>query len=337
MLADDEPLGRSEAIELASLRGPGVFELLSWASRVRRAHFGDEVKFCSIVAGKVGGCSEDCKWCAQSARYPTGVPTAPARSSGDEMARAAAEAAGNGAASFGIVNSGRRPGEVDLQAIEQAMGALRDNEGLQCCASLGHLDAPTARRLYAAGMRRYNHNLETSRRLYGEMVTTHTYDDRLAALAAARNAGMGLCCGGIFGLGETWADRVDLALTLRNEVHPDVTPLNFLHAIDGTPMADAETLSPIECLHIIALFRMLLPAVDLKVAGGREVNLRDMQSWIFHAGATSCLVGNYLTTIGRDARADRRMVADLGLELVRRFSRETPPEEATIDTVDAES
>ena len=128
---------------------------------------------------------------------------------------------------------------------------------------------------------------------------------------------MSLCCGGIFGLGESWDDRVDLALTLRDEVHPDVVPLNFLHPIPGTPLEKARPLAPMEILTIIAVFRLVLPRVDLKVAGGREVNLRDMQSWIFHAGATSCLIGNYLTTQGRPAEEDLQMIADLGLAVVK--------------------
>ncbi len=319
-LADERP-GRPEALRLAAAGREAPDELLYWAHRVRQAHFGNEVKFCSIAAGKVGGCSEDCKWCAQSGRYPTAAGESPRRASAAELARAAAEAGRAGAAHFGIVNSGRRPSPADIEAIERTAPAIGRDGAMTACASVGELDADSAGRLAAAGVRHYNHNLETSRRFYAKVVTTHTYDDRLRTLSVARQAGLELCCGGIFGLGETWEDRIDLALTLRDEVRPAVTPLNFLDPIPGTPLADSHDLTPGECLRIIAVFRLLLPTVDLKVAGGRLVNLRDLQSWMYYAGATSCLVGNYLTTCGRDSETDRQLVADLGLTLVHAFSR----------------
>jgi len=317
-----ESLGRLEAMRLARAPADELPDLLYWAHRVRASRFGDEVKFCSIGAGKVGACSEDCKWCAQSAHYAATIPAAVQRTETAALCEAARQAAANGASSFGVVNSGRKPTQTDLDAVGAFVDGVGDGGGVEFCASLGELDDDAARRLADMGVRRYNHNLETSRPFYGEMVTTHTYDARLATLAAARGAGLGLCCGGIFGLGETWTDRIDLALTLRDEVGPDVTPLNFLHPIEGTPLADADPLTATECLKIIAVFRLVLPAVDLKIAGGRERNLRDLQSWMFYAGATSCLLGNYLTTCGRDPAADRRMAADLGLRVVGRFSCE---------------
>jgi len=320
-----EAISRDEALRLAVCPHADLPDLLYWAHRVRTNRFGDEVKFCSIGAAKVGACSEDCKWCAQSSHYATHIPSGVQRTDADALCEAARQAAADGASSFGVVNSGRTPTERDLDDVGAAVAGIGDSGGVMACASLGDLDEPTARRLASMGVRRYNHNLETSRRFYGQMVTTHAWDCRLATLAAARAAGLGLCCGGIFGLGETWDDRVDLALTLRDEVRPDVTPLNFLHPIPGTPMGDVTPLAPAECLKIIAIFRLMLPTVDLKIAGGREQNLRDLQSWIFYAGATSCLVGNYLTTTGRDPAADRRMVADLGLRLVSRFSCEGDP------------
>jgi biotin synthase len=213
-----------------------------------------------------------------------------------------------------MVNPGRRPQEGDLRSLEELNEKLR-LEGLPpACASLGELNEPTAMRLRAAGVVRYNHNLETSRSHFGHMVTTHSHDDRLATLRAARAAGMALCCGGIFGIGESWDDRIELAFTLRDQVQPDVVPLNFLDPRPGTPLAHVKTLSPLECLHIIALFRFVLPTVNIKIAGGRRL-LLDLQSWVFHAGASSLMVGDYLTTTGRDAATELRMVADLGLEL----------------------
>ena len=153
--------------------------------------------------------------------------------------------------------------------------------------------------------------------MYARMVTTHAFEDRLATLDAARRAGISLCCGGLFGLGETWDDRIEMALILREKVKPAVVPMNFLNPIPGTPLARAQPLAPMEILRIIAIFRLAMPDVDVKLAGGREVNLRDMQSWAFHAGSTSTMVGNYLTTTGRTAEEDLQMLQDLGLRVVR--------------------
>jgi biotin synthase len=205
--------------------------------------------------------------------------------------------------------------------VVAAASEIRERHGgeIYICASLGELTPQQANRLAEAGVTRYNHNLESSRRFYPNVVSSHSYDDRLATLAAARQAGIGLCCGGIFGLGETWEDRVDLALTLREQVGPKIVPLNFLSPIPGTPMEHATPLTPPEILAIIAIFRLALPAVDLKVAGGRETNLRSLQSWIFHAGATSIITsvtGKYLTTPNQGAAADLQMIRDLGLEIV---------------------
>ncbi len=296
-------------------------DALYWANAVRTDRFGRQVKLCSIAAGRTGGCGEDCKWCAQSRRVSP--PAEPVRTTPECIADAADQASARRAASFGVVNSGRRPARRDLDEVATAAEIItgRCEETLQICASLGELTPDEARRLVEAGVTRYNHNLETSRRFFPSVVGSHCYDDRMATLRTAREAGMGLCCGGIFGLGESWDDRIDLALTLRDEVRPDVVPLNFLNPIPGTALADIPRLAPTEALGIVALFRVAMPDVDLKIAGGREVTLRDLQSWMFHAGVTSCLIGNYLTTLGRDAQQDLQMIDDLGLEVVREFNR----------------
>jgi biotin synthase len=318
-LGPDQGLSRPDLLELARLGAEHPWDIIHCAREVRFANFGDKVAFCSIVAGKSGSCSEDCKWCAQSAidRHDA----APARkTAADHVLEAAGVAARiNQAGCFCIVNSGRGPTQEDLAQVAHlstVITASHSREGLRASASLGELNDEQARRLADAGVVRYNHNLETSRRFYGTLVSTHSYAQRLATLAAARRAGMKLCCGGIFGMGETWEDRIDLALTLRDQVGPDIVPLNFLMPLAGTALETRKPLEPLEILTIIALFRLALPRTDLKIAGGRN-NLRDMQSWIFHAGATSCLVGNYLTACGRDINADLQMVKDLGLEVVR--------------------
>lgn len=311
------PVGRNELLQVAERARRCPLDLFYWARRVRQAVFGRDVKLCAIVPGKLGGCSGDCKWCAQSAVGAAGL-TPPQRSSTDDIRQAAVAATRDRASSMGIVNSGREPTEQDLDEVVRAARAVADepHADLQLCASLGALTEPQARRLAAAGVRRYHHNLETSRRFYPRVVSTQDYDRRIETLAAARAAGMMICCGGLFGLGETWEDRVDLAMALRDRVRPDVVPLNFLVPIPGTPLGERSPMAPLEALTVIAIFRLAMPTTDLKVAGGRETVLRDLQSWIFHAGATSCMVGNYLTTAGRDADADLKMLADLDLRIV---------------------
>jgi len=310
---------RDELLECAYLadEGPSHYELLHHANLIRVKHFANTVRLCSIGAGKIGACSEDCKWCAQSAAFSPGRTQAKLTATGD-LVDAACTARRNRASSFGIVNSGLKPGESDFRSVLDAAGRIEQSVGgeMRLCASLGTLTTAQASDLVAAGVTRYNHNLETSERMYAKMVTTHAYQDRLDTLKIARDAGMSLCAGGIFGIGETWEDRIDMALTLRDEIQPDVVPLNFLTPISGTPLANAKPLTAREILNIIAMHRLMLPTTDIKIAGGREANLRDMQSWIFYAGATSILVGDYLTTTGRSADEDLAMISDLGMQIV---------------------
>ncbi len=313
VLADDM-LGRDDGLALAELAQKDTHAVLYGAHQIRTARFAARVRFCSIVAGKLGGCTEDCKWCAQSGQN-TLSDVVSGRTSVAEMVAAAARAAESQATGIGIVNSGRRPSEADLADVQAAAEAIsaEPEVDIGVCASLGELSRGQASQLATAGVRMYNHNIETSRRMFARMVTTHTYDDRLRTLATARDAGLQLCCGGIFGLGEDWSDRIDMALTIRDEVRADTVPLNFLHAIPGTELAGAEPLRPMEILSVIAIFRFMLPHADLKVAGGREANLRSLQSWMFYAGATSCLIGDYLTTHGQSPADDLQMVSDLDL------------------------
>ena len=229
------------------------------------------------------------------------------------MHAAADEAARNGASSFGIVNSGRGPTDRELDWMEPFFRDTATGHRIRPCATLGELRPDQAHRLRDMGVERINHNLETSRRHFPSICSTHTYDDRLRTLRAAKDAGLSICSGGIFGLGEDWEDRLDMAFALR-EIGADVVPLNFLYAIQGTPMkGKAVELEPLEALKIIAIYRFLLPRAELKVAGGREKVLRDLQSWAFFAGANSFLIGNYLTTFGRSPREDHQMLRDLGL------------------------
>src|SRR5205814_9078707 len=217
---------------------------------------------------------------------------------GEQVAEACRAARDNGASAVGIVNSGRGPTKREWPKIMEAVRAMKDVDGICHCATLGTLTEEQALDLKAAGVRRINHNLETSKEYYPQIVTTHAWQERVDTVRLAQKVGLETCCGCIFGMGESVDDRVSLAFSLK-ELNPSVVPLNFLFPIPGTPLANAPRLKPLEILKIIAVMRLILPRQDLKIAGGREKNLRHLQSWIFHVGATSGLIGNYLATIGR--------------------------------------
>ncbi|MEM9110889.1 MAG: biotin synthase BioB [Planctomycetota bacterium] len=308
-----KPLTREQARQLTTLQGNDLYDLFFWANKIRIQFVGENAKFCSIVTGKVGGCSEDCSYCSQSKHYDTHVQ--PSRMRVEEMASAAEEALASGASSFGIVNSGRGPTDKELDWMEpffrQAAGAGQ----IRPCATLGELKPHQAERLAEMGVQRINHNLETSKRHFKNVVSTHSYEDRVNTIRTAKAAGLSICSGGIFGLGEDWEDRLDMAFELR-DLGADVVPINFLNAIQGTPLhGKREPLEPMQALKIVAIYRFILPDRELKIAGGREKILRDMQSWMFFAGGSSFLVGNYLTTFGRTPQQDHQMLKDMGMKI----------------------
>ena len=310
---EGKPLTRDQARELTTLQGNDLYDLFFWANKIRIANVGVNAKFCSIVTGKVGGCSEDCSYCSQSSHYKTHVK--PSRMSVDEMQQAADEALGSGASSFGIVNSGRGPTDKELDWMEPFFRQAAAGGKIRPCATLGELRPDQARRLADMGVKRINHNLETSKRHFANVVSTHSYEDRVRTIQTAKEAGLSICSGGIFGLGEDWEDRLDMAFALR-ELGADVVPINFLNAIAGTPLhGKREALDPMQALQIIAVYRFILPDRELKIAGGRETILRDLQSWMFFAGGSSFLIGNYLTTFGRTPRQDHQMLKDLGMKI----------------------
>jgi biotin synthase len=311
-------LNKDQAAVLLERNGAELYDILYWANRIREKSFGNGVRICSIVPGRLGGCEQDCKFCAQSSRYKTAVPRKAQVLTDEEIMEGARQAKAAGVPHFGIVYSGKAVSESELVRLEKLVQRIRREVGIRVCAGLGIIDDKQAMRLAAAGVERYNHNLETSERHFAEIVTTHTFAERVSTIKAAKKAGMGVCAGGIFGMGETEDDRVGMAMELR-ELGADTVPMNFLHPIPGTPLGDMKTLEPREILRIIALYRFLLPKASLKVAGGRVLNLRDMQSWIFYAGATSILSGNYLTTAGRAVKDDVQMVKDCGMQPVSDF------------------
>jgi len=284
--------------------------LFAAADRVRRRFFGNTVNPCTLMNVKSGACSEDCAFCSQSAHHATGVRITPLASA-EEIRRQAKIAARIGLP-FCVVSSGRRLSHDDVRKITDAIAPCTCEKHAEWHASLGILDDEDFRVLRQAGVVCYNHNLETSRSFFPKIVTTHAYDDRISTVKKAKAAGMKVCCGGIFGLGESWEQRKEMCLELM-ALDVDTVPINFLNAIPGTRVKPpVET--PLEFLKIVALFRLALPSKTIKVCGGREANLGDLQSCMFHAGANGYVTGGYLTTHGAGLESDDAMIKRLGLE-----------------------
>ena len=309
-----EVLSAADALRLATVDGPDLYLLFADASRIREHFKGRSASLCSIINAKSGRCPENCAFCAQSASHSTSAQVYPLVDE-EELVRCAHSAEQNGARCYGIITSGTgiQPG-AELEKICRALRRIKAETAIDPSCSLGILDDETALLLKEAGMATYHHNLETSRSFFPSICTTHDYEDDVETIRAVKRAGLKVCCGGIFGLGEDFSHRVELAGTLR-ELDVDTVPINFLNPVEGTPLADAAFLTPMECLRIIALYRFMLPAKDLTVCGGREKNLRELQSWIFLSGASGMMTGNYLTTPGRAPEQDRQMLSDLGMTI----------------------
>lgn len=309
-------LGREEALWLFQREEKSeIWELINWSRRVRERFRGDRIKLCSIVNIKAGGCSENCRFCAQSAHYQTASPRHDLTEDA-QVQRAAEEAARNGVGALGLVAAWRGLTEGPaLDTICRQLEMLASEKKVRPDASLGSIPSQgIADALRAAGLEVYNHNLETSERFFPQVCTTHTYAERLQTLRFLRKAGVRLCVGGIFGMGETLEDRCELALALR-ELEVENVPLNILNPIAGTPLENQCPPAPLEFYKCLACFRLILPRANIFVAGGRAVNLRNTQGLIFQAGASGLMVGNYLTTIGPEVQEDLRMIRDLGLEV----------------------
>jgi len=311
-----EPITVEEARRLIRHgSGPEFEALLARANAVREAVHGSEINLCGITNAKSGRCPEDCGFCSQSAHFPEAdAPVYPLVPAEDIVSQAkAAERAG--VREFSIVASGRLMSkESELRTLEEAVHRLRTETAVEPCASLGLMKEPALARLKEAGLLHYHHNLETARSHFDNVCTTHTYDDQLETIRAAKRQGLKLCSGGILGMGETPEQRVELAETLR-DAGVDCVPMNFLNPRPGTPMANVKAITPEECLAAIAVFRLMMPTAHIFVMGGREVNLGDRQELIFHAGANGTMVGNYLTSTGRAPDATVGMVERQGLSL----------------------
>ncbi len=306
---------REEGLWLFNLQERAeISELLSWANRIREHFKGNKVHLCSIVNIKAGGCAENCRFCAQSAAYQTESPRYGLVDT-EEVLGAAEEAKTNGVTALGLVAAwrGLEEGPI-LDNICRSLELLKQSGKTRPDGSLGIIrNQKVADRLKESGMECYNHNLESSRKFFPEVCTTHTYDERVNTINHLKQAGIKICSGGILGMGETREDRCELAFSLK-ELGVHVVPINVLNPMAGTPFADREPLPPLEVLQSIACFRFILPKQEITIAGGRTVNLRDMQSLVFMAGASGLMVGNYLTTLNQPVEKDLQMLKDLGLD-----------------------
>lgn len=312
---DGGSLSREEALWLFNLEtSADIYDLLSWANRIREHFKGNKVHLCSIVNVKASGCSENCKFCAQSAFYQTEAPRYGFIDK-EPVLQAVDEAHQNGVTGLGIVAAwkGLEEGPI-LDEVCERLRDIKSTGKVRADASLGLIKSQrVADRLKEAGCECYNHNLETSRRFFPQQCSTHTFDDRVETIGYLKKAGINVCSGGIIGMGETREDRCELALSLR-EVGADFVPINILNPIKGTPYENVPPMAPLEILKSIACFRFILPRQEIMIAGGRVVNLRDIQPMVFMAGASALMVGNYLTTVNQPVEKDLQMIKDLGLD-----------------------
>jgi len=308
-IINGKALQEHEAMSILSSSGSEMAYFFAGAQKIRETFLGKNISLCSIINAKSGRCSENCSFCSQSSHYQTDAPIYPLRSC-QEIVADAKKAEESGSCCFGIVTSGTKPaaGE-EFNEVLQAIREIRQTTNISPSASLGILDSETAKQLADAGCATYHHNLETARSFFPNICTTHDYELDVETVKVAKKVGMKVCCGGIFGLGESLEQRLELALTLR-DLDVDSVPLNFLNPVPGTPLENRNDLSPMDCLRTIAMFRHILPDRKISVCGGRETNLREFQSWIFMAGASGMMIGNYLTTTGRNVDTDLQLIRD---------------------------
>jgi len=307
-----EPVGQGVALAVLESDPNDLSDIMECAGGARARRFGTRVHLCSIVNARSGACPEDCSFCAQSARHRAGIETyGMLEASGIEDAYSRATELP--ISHFGVVTSGKA---LDDRDVEMVCSAVSDTPGTSVawCASLGALDADKLFALKTAGLKRFHHNLETCESFFPAICSTHTFEDRVRTVRLAKSTGLEVCAGGLLGLGESAEQRVELAATLARE-EVDSIPLNFLVPVAGTPLEDTSPMKPHEILKIVAMFRLMNPAAEIKVCAGRT-HLGDMQSMIFAAGATGMMIGPLLTVAGQDVGEDLRMLADLGLEPV---------------------
>ncbi|MCK4838972.1 MAG: biotin synthase BioB [Desulfobulbaceae bacterium] len=295
--------------EIKKLQKLSLQELSALALEQKLANRGQQVSLCSIINAKSGKCSEDCRFCTQSAHYNTDSPIYPLKSR-QEVLAAASEAKQIGATRFSLVTSGRGMNREQVEPIAELVAAIREQVGIKVCASLGILGLNELTILKNAGVSRYHHNLETSKEFFPKVVSSHTFEDRVDTIKACQEADLEVCAGGIFGLGESEADRISMALSLR-ELKVDSVPINILIPLPGTPFADLPAIPVADVLRSIALYRLIHPKVPLRLAGGRESILNDLLGTAFMSGIDGMMIGGYLTQRGRSPEEDSRFVAEI--------------------------
>jgi biotin synthase len=307
-----ELLTKEEALSVLRADDDEVLPILQAAFQVRKHYYGKKVKLNMIINAKSGLCPEDCGYCSQSI-----VSTAPIQKytmlDKETLLAGAREAMNRKAGTYCIVASGKGPTPKELDQVIEAVKEIRATMPLKICACLGILSEEQAQRLAEAGVHRYNHNLNTSKENYPKITSTHTYDQRVETVESVKKTGMSPCSGVIIGMGESDEEIVEMAYALR-ELDADSIPINFLNAIPGTPLEKYGRTAPVKCLKVLALFRFICPSKEIRVAGGREVNLRTLQPMSLYA-ANSVFVGDYLTTQGQEVSLDHQMIEDLGFEI----------------------
>ena len=310
-----ESISYEQALQLESLTREELDYLFIGTDRIRDRFKGKDVKICSIVNAKSGRCVEDCSFCAQSSSFQTDSPEYELMDV-EEIVAAAKEAEAFGSNEFSIVASGTSLDDrKELDRVIEAIKRIKAETQLETCCSLGLMPLEHLKELKEAGLDRCHHNLETAKSHFDKIVSTHTYEDEVNAVQNAKEAGLKVCVGGIFGMGESFAQRAELAFSIR-ELGTQSFPINFLKPIEGTGLDHLEPMPHYEALRTIALLRLVLPDIDLFVCGGREEVLADQQEQLFSAGANGILGGNYLTTKGQDPKRDIEMIEKLGLHPV---------------------
>jgi biotin synthase len=313
LLGERRRLSADDLADLAALPAAAVGELIELAHQVRLEWCGDIVEVEGIISAKTGGCPEDCQFCSQSAQFDSPVLATPFLDT-DEVLSAAVETAALGATEFCIVLAIKGPDERTMDRVLELVPLIHEKTGLDVAVSAGILTEDQAERFAAGGVHRYNHNLETARSFFPEIVTTHTWDERWDTCQLVASHGMELCCGVLLGMGETDAQRLELLGQLQ-ELAPAEVPINFLNPRPGTPLALRPLTPAKDALKWIALFRLALPDVILRYAGGREVTLGDLQAAGLTGGINALIVGNYLTTLGRSPDEDLNMLSELQMPI----------------------
>jgi len=311
-----KPVNQEQARDLIHIPDDEIFSLLAAAYKIVRHFKGNKVKLCAIINAKSGRCSENCIFCAQSGHYKTEVKTYPLLFEEELIAAAASAEKDMSATCFSIVTAGKSiHSDPEISTIGAALKSISKETGLNRCVSLGSLTSKQIAELKNSGLKRLHHNLETAESYFNKICTTHTYKERLATIKLAKEAGLEVCSGGIFGLGETPEQRIELAFALR-ELNVQSVPINILNPVPGTPAAENyQPMSAFEVLKLVATYRFILPDKDIGIFGGRERALGSLQPLMFIAGANVTLIGDYLTTKGQPPEKDLQMIKDLGLEI----------------------